>query len=292
MNRAATAVSCVQALAAQTIPPELVVVADNCSSDDTVASLERLSDLPFQLSVIRMPENGGNAGGVAEAMEAAYAAGADAVWILDDDSWPRPEALDALLAKPLDQSVVRHALQIDPVTNRFTWPMWTDAGHGWQLAFDEKELPAGDPIPSKSSWTGALIPKAVRDKVGSVNRELFIRGEDEEYPWRIEKAGFRFEACRNAKMDHPGPENIAHWKFLGKNLFVERGLTDWKLYYKVRNMVWLKRLQAGDISALAMAFAYATAVSWIDGPQRLPLIWSAARDGWRGDLGRWSKHPG
>lgn len=292
MNRGATAVSCVRALAAQTRPPDLVVVADNCSSDTTVSELEALRNLPFRLTVIRMAENGGNAGGVAEAMESAYRAGADAVWILDDDSWPRPDALAALLKRPLDQGVVRHALQIDPVTNRFTWPMWADAGDGWHLAFDESELPAGDTVRSKSSWTGALIPRAIHDKVGSVNRDLFIRGEDEEYPWRISQAGFRFEACRNAKMDHPGSENIAQWKFLGKNLFVERGLADWKLHYKVRNMVWLKRRQAGSLGAIAIAAAYGIAISLIDGPQRVPLLWGAVRDGWRGTLGRWGQHPG
>ena len=39
MNRAQTAVACVRALAAQTRPPDLVVVADNLSSDDTVADV-------------------------------------------------------------------------------------------------------------------------------------------------------------------------------------------------------------------------------------------------------------
>ncbi|MEP2777039.1 MAG: glycosyltransferase [Luteolibacter sp.] len=292
MNRGATAVTCVRALAAQIRPPDLVVVTDNCSSDTTVSALEELCDLPFPLSVIQMPQNEGNAGGVAEAMDAAYGAGADAVWILDDDSWPRPDALAAMLKRPLDHGIVRHALQIDPVTNRFTWPMWAGVDDGWHLAFAESELPAGETIPSKSSWTGALIPRAIYDKVGPVNRDLFIRGEDEEYPWRISQAGFRFEACRNAKMDHPGSESSAHWKFLGKNLFIERGLADWKLHYKVRNMVWLKRRQAGNLGAIAVAAAYGIAISLIDGPARLPLVWGAVRDGWRGTLGRWSQHPG
>ena len=39
MNRSATALACVRALAAQTEPPALVVVADNVSTDDTAESL-------------------------------------------------------------------------------------------------------------------------------------------------------------------------------------------------------------------------------------------------------------
>ena len=40
MNRVATAVDCIRALASQTRPPSLVVVSDNVSSDDTVSRLE------------------------------------------------------------------------------------------------------------------------------------------------------------------------------------------------------------------------------------------------------------
>ena len=288
MNRAATPLACVRALAAQTRPPDLVVVADNVSTDDTVEVLESLRDLPFELVVHRMAENRGNAGGVEEVMELAFAKGADAVWILDDDSWPRPEALEAMLEKPWDPHIVRHALQIDPKTGRFTWPLQvTDGKNGWNLVGSTDELPAGDFIRSRITWTGALLSKEVRQKVGPVNGELFIRGEDEEYPWRIEQSGFAQEAVRRAIMDHPGPDDMVCWKFLGKRLFFERSLADWKLYYKVRNMVWLKRRQAGNLQAIVMGMTYALAASWIDGPKRLPLIWEAAQDGWNGQLGKW-----
>jgi len=288
MNRAATAVSCVRALAAQTRPPELVIVADNRSDDDTVAALEALTGLPFELGVHRMRENRGNAGGVEEAMELAFGRGADAVWILDDDSWPRKEALAAMLEAPWDPRVVRHALQIDPKTGRFTWPLQVANGNdGWHLVGSLDEMPPGDFLRSRITWTGALVSREVREAVGPVNGELFIRGEDEEYPWRIEQAGFPQEAVKHAVLDHPGPENLVHWRLLGKNFFFERGLADWKLYYKVRNMVWLKRRQAGGLRAIALALTYAMASTWIDGPRRLPLSWRAARDGWRGRLGKW-----
>jgi rhamnopyranosyl-N-acetylglucosaminyl-diphospho-decaprenol beta-1,3/1,4-galactofuranosyltransferase len=292
MNRAPTAVACVLALARQTRPPDRVVVADNVSKDGTVAALEILADLPFELKVHRMAENLGNAGGVREVMEMAFAEGADAVWILDDDSWPRERALELLLEKEWDPRVVRHALQVDPKTGRFTWPLIVASGKaGWQMVWDEKDLPDGPGIRSRICWTGALLPREVRQAVGPVNGALFIRGEDEEYPWRIEQAGFAQEAIRGAVMDHPGPENLVHWRFLGKNLFFERGLADWKLYYKVRNMVWLKRKQTGTFKAANMAFAYSLAAILLDGPRRIPLLLRAIRDGWSGKLGKMEWHP-
>ncbi len=291
MNHAPISVACVRALAQQTRPPDMVLVADNVSSDDTVSSLESLTDIPFELIVHRMQENCGNAGGVQEVMDMAFAKGADAVWILDDDSWPRGEALAELLEKPWDPQVVRHALQIDPKTGRFTWPLQVDDGTGgWRLAEAMGELPPGDRIRSRIIWTGALLPRLVRDTVGPVNGALFIRGEDEEYPWRIEQAGFTQEAVRRAVLNHPGPANIIHWRFLGKNFYYEPGLPDWKLHYKVRNMVWLKKRQTGGLRALAMAVAYAVAAARIDGIGRLRLVWGATCDGWSGKLGKWSGH--
>lgn len=287
MNRAQTAVSCVMALARQSRPPDMVIVADNGSTDDTAGELRSLKELPFKLSVYPMPENRGNAGGVEAVMDKAFKDGADAVWILDDDSWPREAALEALLEGPWDPHMVRHPLQIDPETDRFTWPLQiTDGNGGWCLAWSEQDLPDGPKVRSRITWTGALLPREVRDVVGPVKGDLFIRGEDEEYPWRIEQAGFPQEAIRGAVMDHPGPKNVVHWRFFGKSFFFERGLADWKLFYKVRNMVWLKRQQNGSLKALNMALIYIFAAVFIDGPKRLPLLCRAIHHGWIGRLGK------
>ncbi|MCX8495635.1 MAG: glycosyltransferase [Akkermansiaceae bacterium] len=292
MNRAATAVACVRALAVQSRPPDLVIVADNVSNDDTVAALEAMADLPFPLIVHRMDENRGNAGGVKEVMEMAFAEGVDAVWILDDDSWPRAAALEAMLDGPWDPQVVRHPLQIDPRTNQFTWPLQvTDGKGGWRLISNVAELPDGECVRSRISWTGALLSREVREAIGPVNGDLFIRGEDEEYPLRMEQGGFPQEARRGAVMDHPGPQNLICWTLLGKSFFFEPGLSDWKIYYKVRNMVWIKRKQSGNRRAILMATVYALAAFQIDGIGRLTLIFSAAWDGWRGNLGKWKGHP-
>ena len=118
--------------------------------------------------------------------------------------------------------------------------------------------------------------------------ELFIRGEDEEYPWRIQSAGIPTEAVRESLLDHPGPAHLVHWSLLGKHLFLEKGLADGKLYYKVRNMVWLKRRQSGFWGALAIMLAYWAGITVIDGPHRLTLLWKASLAGWTGKLGRWA----
>lgn len=290
MNRAATARACVMALAAQTLPPDLVVVADNVSSDGTPDLLEGLSGLPFELRVHRMPENRGNAGGVEMAMDLAFEKGADAVWILDDDSWPRPDALDELLAGEWDPAVVRHSMQIDPLTGRYTWPLQVWDGGRFHMAEGPDEVRGDGFVRTRIMWTGALVSRKVRETVGRVNSGLFIRGEDEDYPWRIEQAGFPQEGAVRSILDHPGPENLEMFVFLGKRLYLERGLADWKLYYKVRNMVWLKLRQKGWLHCIAMASAYLFVIARIEGIRRVPLVIAAVRDGLIGRLGKWEKH--
>ncbi len=291
MNRAETAVSCVLALAAQTRAPDLVVVADNVSSDNTVERFKELPGLPFELEVLRMPENLGNAGGVEFALSCAFGKGCDAVWILDDDSWPRNEALAELLEGEWNPRVVRHSIQIDPKTGRLTWPMQVLDGDRFQLAGGAEELPDSGFVRTRIMWTGTLLPREVRETVGRVHCGLFIRGEDEEYPWRFEQHGFTQAAAVRSILDHPGPENLIHLRLLGWNFFFEKGLADWKLYYKVRNMVWLKLHQTGWIRALAIAASYLLVVSRVDGPRRAPLVLEAIRDGLVGRLGKWVKHP-
>ena len=223
MNRSATAVACVRALAAQTRPPVMVVVADNVSTDETVARLEAMPDLPFELIVRRMNDNRGNAGGVQEAMDFAFTEGVDAVWILDDDSWPRPDALEALIKEPWDPKVVRHSLQIDPNTGKFTWPLQiANNNQGWSMINSIEALPNTDFTTSRIIWTGALVSREVREKIGAVNGALFIRGEDEDYPLRIEEAGFTQAAARHSILDHPGSSDIIRWKFFGKHMTLPR----------------------------------------------------------------------
>ncbi|MEP4077613.1 glycosyltransferase [Haloferula sp.] len=284
-NRREVALECVRRLRSQTRLPEMVVVGDNASED---GSAEALRDTGWSaVEVIDTGGNHGNAGAVQRAMDHAFSQGADAVWILDDDSWPRADALEAMVGEGFDPEVVIHPLQEDPKTGRFTWPLQVVGGDGTVTHVDCAEsLPEGSRIRSRGVWTGAMISRRIRDAVGPVNAELFIRGEDEEYPWRIEQAGFKTLAVPAAVMDHPGPEDLVSWSFLGKSLFLERGLSDWKLHYKVRNMVWLKRQQKGSVAAFVMALAYAGGIVRTEGLKRLPVWWRAVVDGWRGRLGR------
>lgn len=270
-NRREAALECVRRLRSQTRQPDLVVVGDNASTDGTPETLR--AEGWDRLVVLDTGDNLGNAGGVRVAMDHAFATGADAVWVLDDDSWPRTGALAALLAGGLEAGVVRHSLQIDPAGGHYSWPLPIRSGPGvWHTIRHPDEWPGPDRVESRASWTGALVPRGAWEKAGPVLGELFIRGEDEEYPRRLAAAGFRFEAVRDSVLDHPSAKNLRRWRIAGKEFWFETGLEDWKFYYEVRNTVWLKFREGSRLQGTATGLLHLVATLIHDG-------WSASR--WR-----------
>ena len=95
-NRADLLVGMLDGLAAQTRAADAVIVIDNASTDHTRAVLDARTDLP--LHVTTSEANLGGAGGFHLGVRAAYDAGYDRVWLMDDDVVPAPDCLAVLMA--------------------------------------------------------------------------------------------------------------------------------------------------------------------------------------------------
>lgn len=286
-NRRETALECVRRLQGQTRPPDWVVVGENASTDGTP---EALAALHWDaLEVVHVGDNLGNAGGVRMAMERAFELGADAVWILDDDSWPEREALEALLEGGYQSRLVRHSVQIDPRNGRYSWPLPVKMKRSqWGIIQHPDQWPGGDRVQSRVAWTGALVPKEIRQAVGPVMGELFIRGEDEEYPRRIAAAGFAFEAVRGSVLSHPSANRLICWRLGQRRFWFEPGLVDWKFYYEARNTIWLKLHEGACAKAIGLILLYGLSIL-THGPRtwkQYAAWWEAVRDAWLGQLGR------
>src|SRR4051794_3398241 len=90
-NRQELVLEAVRALQAQTHPLAAILVIDNASTDDTVASLRR--ELP-EVELWPLERNTGGAGGFAAGLAAALQKRAvDWVWLMDDDTIPTRTAL-------------------------------------------------------------------------------------------------------------------------------------------------------------------------------------------------------
>jgi len=288
MNRCAIADTCVARLAAQTLRPERVIVVNNASTDNTLEMLQAVSMHHGDwLKVVDLAHNLGNAGGMELALEQAFAADAQAVWVLDDDSWPEPAALASLLAVELPAAAVRTCRVVDPATGALSWPLQVPNGGDWRLLEGMAELPAGEVIQIRRSWLGALIPRQIYEAVGPVDGRFFLRGEDEDYPRRIESAGFPVFMVTGSLLHHPPSGPLHRWEFAGRTVVLESGLSADNLYYRLRNAWWMVRRDRGTAEALMVAVLHWLALWRWENSVRIwqPIWWEAAGDAFHDRLG-------
>ncbi len=93
-NRVELLRECLAAVTGQTREPDTVLVVDNASTDGTREMVR--SEFPAA-ELLELPQNEGSAGGFHEGMKAASGRGVDWLWVMDDDTIPRPDALERLL---------------------------------------------------------------------------------------------------------------------------------------------------------------------------------------------------
>lgn len=105
----------VACLLAQTLQLRGIIVVDNGSPGRIGEVIARR--FGEAVTVLRLAENQGPAGGFAAGMRAALERAADWIWLVDDDSWPLPDALQVLAACPhfsAPQTAALSSLKYDP----------------------------------------------------------------------------------------------------------------------------------------------------------------------------------
>jgi GT2 family glycosyltransferase len=205
---------CVEAIASQGRRPNEILIVDNASSlpvESRISGVENSSNAP--VSVLRLPENLGPAGGYAAGLRHFLATDKDFAWLLDDDCAPHQESLARLLAE----------------ADRSTAPV------GVMSTMLDR---ASGAVINTQGWCAVLIPRTIVQAVGVPNEHLFWWTEDTEYlQWRIPRAGFRIFRCEQALVDvdrsrEPGAKPA------------------WKFYYETRNQVYhrlhVQRAAAGE----------------------------------------------
>lgn len=181
-NRRGLLLECIDALRAQTAPVDIMIV-DNASTDGTGEALMPLRK-SGAITYMNTGANLGGAGGFQYGIRRAVEAGYDYVWIMDDDSMPAPDALQALLEA---------AGELGP----FGWlsgkTLWSDGSlcrmnvqrdlrMGNISDFSGDRIPAG-----AATFVSLLIPSRVVREVGLPIKEFFIWADDLEYTRRISR---------------------------------------------------------------------------------------------------------
>ena len=277
-NRAALLVECLDAIAAQTHRPSRGVVVDNASTDDTETVLARRHDV----DTVRLALNTGGAGGFAAGIRAALAGGCDAVWLLDDDTIPQPDALAELVRAREAYPGVTPSV----VASRVVWtdgrdhPMNTPRTlpGATRDALDAAAAVGARPVRS-ASFVSVLVDAGVAAERGLPVADYFLWNDDFEYTTRLIRGGVGLYV----------PTSVVVHK---TRVF---GSTDTdpgdRFYWEVRNKVWMFTRSSSLSPTEKVAYGGSTLTRWIrtfiDSPDRATL-----RDGLRrGLVDAWSAPP-
>ncbi|MGN0983386.1 MAG: glycosyltransferase family 2 protein, partial [Gemmiger sp.] len=185
-NRLALLQQCVEALRAQTVRCDILIV-DNASADETARWLACQTDLHCR----NTGSNLGGAGGFNCGMRWAVQAGYDYVWIMDDDTLPRPDALQKLLEADACLGGPEHYGFLSSAV------LWTD---GHECAMNRQKAARdfyryieyvryGLLSVQQATFVSLLFPKETILRWGLPIKDFFIWGDDLEYTRRIAVRG-------------------------------------------------------------------------------------------------------
>ena len=198
-NAPASLERCLLSIAAQTTPPEAILVVDNGSCPPVEPANFPAGCPPITL--VRSEHNGGRAGGYALALEQFLKSDHGHAWVIHDDIRPDPECLERLWVVGAK----------DP-TRTFVFPI------SYRLDGTFGAWP---------SWCGFLVAREIIEQVGLPMAELFWWADDTEYlQWRIPQAGYPVRVVGDAVVHH---DAIRHGE----------GVPVWKYYYEARNMLYV-----------------------------------------------------
>ena len=206
MNSARHVDECLGALLRSTWPNLAIRVVDNGSTDET---RELIQAFQPRVRLLPLDKNLGFAAGNNRGMEAALAAGADFVLLLNDDTRMEPDCIAAMLA--VFASDPDRIGMVSPVIAAYDQPARTYVGGRidpatWGAA--EIERPAAGLPPcvdvEYASGCALLIPAAVIRRIGMLDEKLFMYFEDADWCLRCRKAGKRVVVATRGTVLHKG----------------------------------------------------------------------------------------
>jgi rhamnopyranosyl-N-acetylglucosaminyl-diphospho-decaprenol beta-1,3/1,4-galactofuranosyltransferase len=245
-NRQKLLSECIEALRNQTRKIDKILVINNGSNDNTESWLQAQNDLEFFTQ-----KNIGSGGGFNTGINLAYQKEYDWIWLMDDDGYPKNNALANLLEGADEKLCLRNCAVINKEDkNSFVWKTGNYSG----INEVNEQIIHNYAHP----FNGTLLHREIIKKVGLPKKELFIWGDETEYYHRIiTKYKIPFYTKTNSIHYHPASA------YSYKNDWDYK--SNWKMYFYVRNRFHIlkTRYSGKPIAAFAMYIIFLVSFSGI-----------------------------
>ncbi len=273
----------------QNKPVSQIVVVNNGSTDGTSEWLAEQTDLK-----VITQENVGGSGGFYTGIDYAYRDGADWIWCMDDDVFPRADCMEKLLEhtgrKDVGIMAPRRLQEGKIFTNDFlSYNLVNPFKSMYKDRLAKMEVTAPIEI-SGTAFEGPFIRRDVVEHIGLPNKELFIFCDDTDYCLRAVLAGYKILYVPEALMDKE--------KFFSNDTWAERNTKKkWKRFYQVRNSTYMNHHYGKNLAVKylrgfngVMGYILVALVtlpfSKVYTLKDIAKLWKAYRDGLKEKLGK------
>jgi len=215
-NRQVLLSECITALRNQTRKLDAILVVNNGSTDNTE---QWLLDQPDVFFITQ--KNVGSSGGFNTGISWAFKHGYSWIWCMDDDGYPKADALEKLLLNESNELSLLNCAVINKEDKKsFVWKTKD------YKTIDEVDVDIIHGI--GHPFNGTLLHRKIVEKVGVPKQALFLWGDETEYYYRITKKN-KIPVYTVSSSIHYHPASAftfkEDWDYKAS----------WKMYFYIRN---------------------------------------------------------
>lgn len=245
-NRQSLLSECIAALRNQTKKLDAILVINNGSTDNTANWLVEQKDIFFVTQ-----KNCGSAGGFNIGINWAFKHGYSWIWCMDDDGYPKEDALEKILTDDVNTLCLRNCAVINKEDKRSF--VWQTKNYTTLDEVDTKIVyGVGHP------FNGTMLHRNIIERVGLPQQRLFLWGDETEYLHRITSKN-KIPVCTITDSIHYHPAAAVTYK---KDWDYQHA---WKMYFYIRNRFYIHKTKFDNklvafINYIGFLFAMAATV--------------------------------